>query len=406
MREVVLLGSTGSIGTQCLEVIESNPEKFRVTALSAGGNNLELLAAQAVAFQAPTIAIEQPRADELADLIRLREQETGVAQLKRQIITGTGASAQAAATCSASGVVVNGINGGIGLSSTLSALDTGATLALANKESLVAGGPLVNAHQQYPGQIVPVDSEHSAIHQCLQSGLHERGLTMPVVTGRSEVRKLILTASGGPFRGKKRADLVDVSVEDALKHPTWAMGPVVTINSSTLMNKALELIEAHLLFDLDPEAIEPVIHPQSHIHSGVLWNDGSLLLQASPPSMLIPIALGLSWPERLSDVAPAEDFSEPFSWDFEPVDHEAFPALTLARQVAKQGGSAPAVMNAANEVAVQAFRDRKCGFLGIVDTVRQVCDEHQTVAITELQELLEVQTWAVKRAQQLLGLSA
>ncbi|OKL47187.1 1-deoxy-D-xylulose-5-phosphate reductoisomerase [Boudabousia liubingyangii] len=406
MREVVLLGSTGSIGTQCLEVIENNPGKFRVTALSAGGNNLELLAAQAVAFQVPTIAIEQPRADELGDLIRLREQETGVAQLKRQIITGTKASAQAAATCSASGVVVNGINGGIGLSSTLSALDTGATLALANKESLVAGGPLVNAHQQYPGQIVPVDSEHSAIHQCLQSGLHERGLTMPVVTGRSEVRKLILTASGGPFRGKKRADLVDVSVEDALKHPTWAMGPVVTINSSTLMNKALELIEAHLLFDLDPEAIEPVIHPQSHIHSGVLWNDGSLLLQASPPSMLIPIALGLSWPERLSDVAPAEDFSEPFSWDFEPVDHEAFPALTLARQVAKQGGSAPAVMNAANEVAVQAFRDRKCGFLGIVDTVRQVCDEHQTVAITELQELLEVQTWAVKRAQQLLGLSA
>ncbi len=239
-------------------------------------------------------------------------------------------------------VVLNGITGAVGLRPTLAALDAGNTLALANKESLIIGGPLVTARAK-PGQIVPVDSEHSALAQCLRGGRAD------------EVRRLVLTASGGPFRGRSREDLHDVTPEQALAHPTWSMGPVVTVNSATLVNKGLEVIEAHLLFGIPFDRIEVVVHPTSVVHSMVEFHDGSTLAQASPPSMLIPISLGLGWPDRVPDAAPPVDWTVPTAWEFFPLDEEAFPAVALAREAGERGGTAPAVYNAANEVCVEAF---------------------------------------------------
>ncbi|MBV7364008.1 1-deoxy-D-xylulose-5-phosphate reductoisomerase [Actinomycetaceae bacterium TAE3-ERU4] len=398
MRKVSLLGSTGSIGRQCLEVIADNRDDYRVLALSAGGSQLELLASQAVDFEVPLLAIATEEADSLRSLIADLELRRGLTSIEREIVCGPHANEVAASCVGQSGVVVNGINGAIGLTATLAALAAGSTLALANKESLVVGGSLVAAAMVRPGQIVPVDSEHSAIAQCLRSGVHERGMTVPVITGRSEVSKLILTASGGPFRGWTRAQLEKVTLEQALNHPTWSMGPVVTINSATLMNKALELVEAHLLFDIPADDIIPVIHPQSHIHSAVRWQDGSTIMQSSPPSMLIPIALGMSWPERLCEVAAANEFDSPFGWSFEPVDNKVFIALDLARAAANAGGGTPAVMNAANEVAVDAFRKGNIGFLQIVDTVSAVCERYVPSVITDLKQLEEVDVWARKLA--------
>ncbi|OKL49216.1 1-deoxy-D-xylulose-5-phosphate reductoisomerase [Boudabousia marimammalium] len=402
-RPVVILGSTGSIGTQCIRVIERNPNLYRVTALAAGGHNLALLARQCVRLGVEIVAIADGDKAELEAELRQAFQTEGLPVRRLQILVGERAATECAASSSADTVVVNGITGAIGLDPSLAALRAGATLALANKESLVAGAPLIRSALQRPGQIVPVDSEHSAIAQCLRSGRHERGLTVPVVSGKTDVSSLVLTASGGPFRGKTRAELETVTVAQALNHPTWDMGPVVTINSATLMNKALELIEAHVLFDIAPEHIIPVVHPQSHIHSMVQWKDGSTIAQTSPPSMLIPIALGLSWPDRLEAVAPANLFDFPFSWDFEPVDLQTFPALQLARECAAAGGTMPAVMNAANEVCVQAFRDERIGFLDIVARVQEVCSEHETLPGTSHEEVSTAVTWAQSYARHLIA---
>ncbi|MCW2868636.1 MAG: 1-deoxy-D-xylulose-5-phosphate reductoisomerase, partial [Marmoricola sp.] len=330
-RDVVVLGSTGSIGTQALDVVRANPDRFRVVALTAGGSQEELFAAQVEEF-APAYS-------------------------------GLGEDASVEAAGLDCDVVLNGITGAVGLRPTVAALESGNTLALANKESLIIGGPVVTSLAR-PGQVVPVDSEHSALAQCLRGGAER------------EVRRLVLTASGGPFRGRTRAELGEVTPAQALDHPTWTMGPVVTINSATLVNKGLEVIEAHLLFGIPFEDIEVVVHPTSVVHSMVEFVDGSTLAQASPPTMLIPIALGLAWPDRVPHTAPPVDWTTAQTWEFSPLDDEAFPAVRLARQAGASGGTAPAVYNAANEVCVQAFRDGRLGFVEIVDTVGRVLAAH------------------------------
>jgi 1-deoxy-D-xylulose-5-phosphate reductoisomerase len=264
-------------------------------------------------------------------------------------------------------------------------------LALANKESLVAGGELVTSRAR-PGQIVPVDSEHSALAQCLRSGKPH------------EVRRLVLTASGGPFRGMTRDELTDVTPAQALAHPTWDMGPVVTINSATLVNKGLEVIEAHWLFDVDYDAIDVVVHPQSIVHSMVEFVDGSTIAQASPPDMHLPIALAMGWPHRLAGAAGAVDWTATSSWHFEPLDEQTFPAVALARDAGRRGGTAAAVFNAANEEAVSGFVEGSLPFLGIVDTVAAVLDEHETDGgVPTLDDVLNAERWARERARELGG---
>ena len=304
--------------------------------------------------------------------------------------------------------VLNGITGSVGLRPTLAALAGGATLALANKESLVVGGALVRRALVRPGQVVPVDSEHSAIAQALRSGVHEKGLTSPVQTGRTSVRRLILTASGGPFRGRSRAELTGVTAEQALAHPTWVMGPVVTVNSSTLINKGLELIEAHLLFDIDPADIVVVVHPQSVIHSMVEFIDGATLAQASPPDMRLPIALGLTWPARadLSGLVAPNAWEEPVSWDFEPLDARTFPAVDLARSAVAASATHPAVLNAANEQAVDAFLTGRLDWAGIVEGDAVVVAEHTARADDPppgLDDVLAAEAWARARADEIIA---
>lgn len=393
-QQVVLLGSTGSIGTQALQVIDQYSERFDVVALSAGGHSLELLAQQCVRYRPQIVGIHSDDVDELAQLIRAK------GGTLPEILHGAEASTQIAGSFPEA-VVLNGITGGVGLGPTLAALEAGATLALANKESLVVGGSLVRRCMRRPGQIVPVDSEHSAIAQCLESGVHEKGLTASRVTGKSEVAQLVLTASGGPFRGKKRHELTDVTPQQALAHPTWSMGPVVTINSSTLVNKGLELIEAHLLFDIPADDIVPVVHPQSIVHSMVTWKDGATIAQASPPDMKLPIALGLTWPERLPDIESPVDFLRAQEWTFEPVDFETFPALTLARTAVSESATHPAVYNAANEVFVQAFLEERLPYLSIVDLLAQVLGEHSGIAQPSVEDILGVEEWARNRAEHL-----
>ena len=393
-QQVVLLGSTGSIGTQALQVIDQYAERFDVVALSAGGHSLELLAQQCVRYRPQIVGIHSGDVDELAQLIRSK------GGTLPEIFHGVEASTQIAGSFPEA-VVLNGITGGVGLGPTLAALEAGATLALANKESLVVGGSLVRRCMRRPGQIVPVDSEHSAIAQCLESGVHEKGLTASRVTGKSEVAQLVLTASGGPFRGKKRHELTDVTPQQALAHPTWSMGPVVTINSSTLVNKGLELLEAHLLFDIPADDIVPVVHPQSIVHSMVTWKDGATIAQASPPDMKLPIALGLTWPERLPDIERSVDFLRAQEWTFEPVDFETFPALTLARAAVSESATHPAVYNAANEVFVQAFLDERLPYLSIVDLLAQVLGEHSGIAQPSVEDILGVEEWARNRAEHL-----
>src|SRR5262245_45520222 len=363
-RDVVVLGSTGSVGTQALEVVAANPERFRVVGLAAGGTQAELLARQVVDFDVPVVAVS--REDAARDVQTAIETyaQRGLApetHPRPRLLTGPNASAEVAAL--RADVVLNAITGSVGLAATLSALDEGTTLALANKESLIIGGDIVKSAAK-PGQIVPVDSEHSAIAQCLRG---ERP---------ADVRRLVLTASGGPFAGRDRAGLADVTPEQALAHPNFDMGPVITVNSATLMNKGLEVIEAHLLFDLPLDRVEVVVHPQQLIHSMVEYVDGSTLAQASPPTMLIPIALGLSWPDRMPDVAPPCDWTTGSTWEFRPLDDTAFPAIRLARLAGGHGRTAPAVLNAANEVCVAAFLREELAFLDIVDTVGDVLNEH------------------------------
>ena len=361
MRDVVILGSTGSIGVQALEIIEANPGKFRVVALTAAGNNIDLLIAQAVKFKVSVVGVTHN-----AEKIRL-----GLPGV--QVIDGPDASTEVAAiTCD---VVLNAITGSIGLAPTLAALRVGNTLALANKESLVAGGEMVMALAQ-PGQLLPVDSEHSALWQALKSGT------------KSEVSKLVLTASGGPFRD--RDDLSTVTIAEALAHPTWAMGPVVTINSSTLVNKGLEIIEAHYLFDIPYAQIEAVIHPQSVVHSFVEYVDGSTIAQASPPNMKGPIAYALSYPDRLAKSSVPIDWNTASTWSFAPIDTVKFPAVDLARRCGSLGGGLPAIFNAANEVAVAAFLDSRIGYSAIIDTVEAVVQQLSPSAVSALRDLADV----------------
>ncbi len=393
VRDVVILGSTGSIGTQALEVIAAHPQRFRVRGLAAGGGRAELLARQVARWQPDVIAVAAGSPSSVTDLVAT----FAAGHPLPEVLSGPEAATQLAGTYPGA-TVLNGITGGVGLDATLSALRAGSTLALANKESLVVGGALVRRAMVRPGQVVPVDSEHSAIAQSLASGVHERGLTSPVVTGRSEVASLVLTASGGPFRGWTRAELKDVTPDQALAHPTWTMGPVVTINSSTLVNKGLELIEAHLLFDVEAERIHTVVHPQSIVHSMVTWRDGATVLQASPPDMRLPIALGLTWPERLSQVEEPLRWDTAQSWTFEPVDAATFPAIDLARYAVGASATHPAVLNAANEVLVEAFLRGRLAYTGIVDTLTDVVQAHEGVADPTLEDILAVQEWAQARA--------
>ncbi|MBP7835562.1 MAG: 1-deoxy-D-xylulose-5-phosphate reductoisomerase [Rhodoluna sp.] len=358
MRRVIILGSTGSIGTQALEVIAANPDRFEVVGLAAG-KNTDLLEQQKAQFNV-TNAVQGSEA-------------------ATKLVENTDAD-----------VVINGITGSIGLAPTLATLKTGKTLALANKESLIVGGRLVTQAAK-PGQIVPVDSEHSALAQCLLGGT------------KQEVRKLILTASGGPFRGWSREQLASVTPEQALAHPTWVMGKVVTTNSATLVNKGLELIEAHLLFDIPFDRIDVTVHPQSVVHSMVEFVDGSVLAQCSPPNMKLPIALGMSWPERVPNVAPACDWTQAATWNFEPLNESVFGAVKLARQVGEAGLTYPAVYNAANEQAVEAFHGGFLKFDQIVDLVQRVVDAHDAEKDLSLESVLAAERWARDRADSLFA---
>lgn len=406
---LVLLGSTGSIGTQALEVLTRlGASAPRLAALAAGGSRLDLLAEQAVAFGVPILALSSDDAlPALRAALEAAAAHQGRPNPVTTILTGPQAATEAiqAAGLGECDTVLNGITGSVGLLPTLAALRSGARLALANKESLVVGGALVRAALRRPGQVVPVDSEHSAIAQALASGRHRKGLTSPTLSGDSEVRRLVLTASGGPFRGRTRSELADVTAAQALAHPTWAMGPVVTVNSSTLINKGLELIEAHLLFDLAPRDIEVVVHPQSVIHSMVEFRDGATIAQASPPDMRLPIALGLTWPRRpeLSGLVAPNDWSAPTSWDFEPLDAAAFPAVDLARSAVEASATHPAVLNAANEQAVDAFLSGRLAWLDIVDIDARVLAEHEGLADPDLEEVLAAEQWARARAEELIA---
>lgn len=381
-RTVSLLGSTGSIGVQAIDVIERHTDVFDVVALAAGGSAPDVVAQQVRQLRPSFVALAREDAvsavrDALGDV--------------RGVEIAGGAEAVVEAAQRGADVVLNGITGSVGLRPTLAALAAGSTLALANKESLVAGGALVAHAVQRPDQIVPVDSEHSALAQALRSGTD------------AEVRSLVLTASGGAFRGWDRAQLETVTPAQALKHPNWDMGPVVTINSATLVNKALEVIEAHWLFSMPYERIKVVIHPQSVIHSMVEFIDGSTIAQASPPDMRLPIGLGLSWPHRMDDVAPAVDWTRAHEWTFEPLDHEVFPAIELARAAAAASDLHPAVFNAANEQCVAAFAEGRLRFVDIVDTVRAVVEEFDAPREITLDAVDEAEAYARRRADALIS---
>lgn len=358
MRRIIILGSTGSIGTQALEIIADKPEEFEVVGLVAN-RNTELLEQQAKKFGVTNAVVG--------------------AEAAVQLVESTDAD-----------VVLNGITGSIGLAPTLATLKSGKKLALANKESLIVGGRLVT-EMASPGQIIPVDSEHSALAQCLFAGT------------RSEVWKLILTASGGPFRGYSKEQLSSVTPEQALKHPTWNMGRVVTTNSATMVNKGLEIIEAHLLFGISFENIAVTVHPQSVVHSMVEFQDGSIIAQCSPPDMKLPIALGLTWPERLPDISAPVDFTSAHQWTFEPLDEEIFRAVSLARESGSRGLTYPAVYNAANEEAVEAFHARRISFSSIVEVIEETLSQHQADSALSLDSVLAAESWARKTANNLIG---
>ncbi len=360
MIRVIILGSTGSIGTQALEIVRKHPDKFEVVGLSANRNQ-ELLDQQAQAFSVPS----------------------------NQAVIGADESCRLIESTEAD-VVLNGITGSIGLKPTLATLRSGKRLALANKESLIVGGRLVT-EKAAPGQIVPVDSEHSALAQCLLAG------------NRGEVKNLILTASGGPFRGFSYEELSKVTPEQALRHPTWNMGKVVTTNSATMVNKGLELIEAHLLFGIEFDRIEVTVHPQSVVHSMVEFVDGSTIAQCSPPDMKLPISLGMTWPNRIEDVSLSVDFTKSHTWVFEPLDEEVFRAVWLARQVGQSGSTYPAVYNAANEEAVEAFHSGRISFTKIVEMIEETLARHNADSDITLDSVLEAERWARETANSLIS---
>jgi 1-deoxy-D-xylulose-5-phosphate reductoisomerase len=390
-RDVVLLGSTGSIGTQAVDIVARNRGRFRLAGLAAGGGQPELLARQALEHGVEVVAVASQAAAPAVEQALARQASVLDRKARRpKVLAGPDAVAELAGwPCD---VVLNAVTGAAGLAATLAALDAGRTLALANKESLIMGGQLV-ARRAAPGQIVPVDSEHSTIAQCLRAGREQ------------EVARLVVTASGGPFLHRSRAELAGVTPEQALAHPTWNMGPVITVNSATLVNKGMEVIEAHLLFGISFDNIEVVVHRQSVVHSMVEFTDGATIAMASPPDMAIPIALGLGWPDRVPGAAAPVDWSRAQTWTFEPLDTEAFPAVTLAREAGRAGGTVPAVFNAANEECVAAFMAGRIPFTGIVDTVAQVVSEHDrgSAPVTEVAEILAADQWARRRAGELTG---
>lgn len=373
---VLILGSTGSIGTQALEVIAANPDRFEVVGLAAGGGNTDMLAAQRAATGVTNIAV----ADDAA-AARLGDVPHAGPEAATRIVEETEAD-----------VVLNALVGALGLKPTLAALRSGARLALANKESLVAGGPLV-LQAAAPGQIVPVDSEHSALAQCLRSGTPD------------EVARLVLTASGGPFRGWSAGALESVTPEQAGAHPTWSMGPMNTLNSASLVNKGLELIETHLLFGIPYDRIDVVVHPQSIVHSMVTFTDGSTIAQASPPDMKLPISLALGWPDRVPGAAAACDFATASTWEFEPLDSAVFPAVDLARHAGTTGGCMTAVYNAANEEAAAAFLQGRISFPAIVRTVAEVlrAADRWAAPPATVEDVLDAQDWARERARRAIS---
>ncbi len=360
-RTLVILGSTGSIGVQALEIVDANPDLFEVIAISAAGTNPDVLIAQAKKYAVKTVGT-------IKNVDLVRQALPGVT-----VIDGVNASTEIAAmSCD---VVLNAITGSIGLAPTLAAIKAGNQLALANKESLVAGGEIVMPLAK-ANQILPVDSEHSAIWQCLQGNK------------QSDISQIILTASGGPFRD--REDLTNVTLDEALAHPTWAMGPVVTINSATLMNKGLEIIEAHHLFNLPYSQIAAVIHPQSVVHSMVEYKDGSTIAQASPPNMKGPIALAINYPHRTPSATMPVDWSKASTWSFAPIDTKRFPAVDLARHCGAVGGALPAIFNAANEVVVEAFMQGKVKFVDIIHTVERIVAHYEKESIPTLRDFSDV----------------
>ncbi|OBF79190.1 1-deoxy-D-xylulose-5-phosphate reductoisomerase [Mycobacterium sp. 852002-51163_SCH5372311] len=373
---VLVLGSTGSIGTQALEVIAANPDRFEVVGLAAGGAHLDTLLQQRAETGVSNIAVADEQAARLAGDVPFHGPNAAT-----RLVEETEAD-----------VVLNALVGALGLRPTLAALQSGARLALANKESLIAGGPLVLAAAQ-PGQIVPVDSEHSALAQCLRGGTP------------GEVAKLVLTASGGPFRGWSAAQLDSVTPEQAGAHPTWSMGPMNTLNSASLVNKGLELIETHLLFGIAYDRIEVVVHPQSIVHSMVTFIDGSTIAQASPPDMKLPISLALGWPRRVSGAAPACDFTTASTWEFEPLDSDVFPAVDLARHAGQLGGCMTAVYNAVNEEAAAAFLEGRISFPAIVRTIADVLHvaDRWAAEPATVDDVLDAQRWARERARRAIA---
>ena len=381
MRTVSLVGSTGSIGTQAIEVIEAEPDRYRVVALGAA-TSVELLADQARRLRPLRVA--------LADASRAGELD-GLVPHGTEVLSGPDAMAAIATDAD---VVVNGVVGFAGLPVTMAALEAGRRLALANKESLIAGGPVVQRVRGTTGaEIIPVDSEHCAVHQCLPDPEGPPGHIR-------RVARIVLTASGGPFRGRSAADLRHVTLDDALAHPTWTMGPKVTIDSSTLMNKGLEVIEAHELFGVDYDHIDVVVHPQSIVHSMVEFSDGATLAQLSQPDMRLPIGYALAWPDRAAAAFGALDWSQPSRLDFEPPDRTAFPCLDLAYEAGRTGGTAPAWLNAANEVAVEAFQEGLMPWSCIADVIKDTLESHDGVAADSVEAVIEADRRARQRADQ------
>lgn len=393
-REIVLLGSTGSVGTQAVEIVRRNPDRFRVVGIGAGGTNVAALTGQALELGVDVVGVAKASAAQDLQLAFYAEAaRRGFARGEfriPKILAGPQAMTELAQwPCD---VVLNAVVGSLGLAPTLAALGADRTLALANKESLVAGAPLVKAALRRPGQIVPVDSEHSALAQCLRSG------------SAVEVRRLVLTASGGAFRGRRREELAAVTPAQALAHPTWDMGPVVTINAATMVNKGLEVIEAHELFDVSYDDIEVMIHPQSVIHSMVEFTDGSTLAQCSPPDMRLPIAVALGWPDRVPGAARAVDWTAAHTWQFTPLDDRAFPAVGLAKAAGRAGRCRPAIFNAANEECVAAFTAGRLPFLGIVETVERVLVEAPDYAEPgTVDDVLTAEAWARSRAREIIA---
>ena len=385
MTSLSLLGSTGSIGVQTLDVVRAEPDVWEVTALRAGRSTDQLIA-QAREFSPGLVVVgDAGRVDEVQDAL------PGVA-----VTSGPEALADAAAMGE---VVVNGVVGFAGLPVTLAALESGRRLALANKESLIAAGPVVQRARQTPGaELLPVDSEHCAVHQCLRAN--------DVFTsdaGMERVHRLVLTASGGPFRGRTRQELADVTVADALAHPTWSMGPKITVDSSTLMNKGLEVIEANELFGVGYDRIEVVVHPQSVVHSMVEYTDGATIAQLSLPDMRLCIGYAMAYPDRIATPFGRIDWAELRRLDFEPPDTEAFPCLELAYAAGRMGETAPALLNAANEVAVQAFLDERIGWTAIPEVLEMVLGDHDGTEADSLEAVMEIDDRARAAAEQVIG---